>query len=214
MPLFLNRTMHFRRYEFGFRIVGPAQKIIKEIACLDPKYVFKQPGVEYRTFCWCERGEVVQTKFQGIQSYSGRADCAPTGISNFGFNIRVKDTSLLSESDFRKMIRISPFETRLDLFMDTLHHYYPQSAASLIEYGLRKLLERFIGLADKSISVVGPTIEGVGLYPVVEENFSLAGAQGISVIGDCSGMYRGIIPCMLSGYSLANIYNKKKEELL
>ena len=201
MPLFLQAKKRFRRYEFGFRITGPADCFQKDGAYIDPKYILHQPGVEWRTFCWCERGEVVLTRFKEIQSYSGRADCAPTDSSNFGFNIRVKDEQLLSKADFQKLLKLAPFQTSLSHFCNNMTDYYPPSCARLIEYGLSRLLERFPSLNDTNISVVGPTIEGVGHYPDVDK---------ISIIGDCGGSYRGIIPSMLSGYSLAFIHNQNE----
>ena len=207
MPLFLRIKKQFLRYEFGFRITGPSARFQKEVASNDPKYIFHQPGVEWRTFCWCERGEVVKTRFKDILSYSGRADCAPTNSSNFGFNIRVKDERLVSATDFQKLLRMPPFQLSLRQFMNTLTDYYPASCASLIEYGLKRLLDRFCALDDPSISVIGPTIEGVGHYPALDD------VRGISVIGDCGGSYRGIIPSMLSGYSLAYSHNVNQHEV-
>lgn len=204
MPLFLKMKKRFCRYEFGFRIIGPVACFQKEVACNDPKHILHKPGVEWRTFCWCERGEVVQTCFNGIQSYSGRADCTPTESSNFGFNIRVKDERLLSAVDFQKLLKMAPFQTSLSHFRRHITDYYPLSVANLIEYGLTRLLEKFLALNDRNISVIGPTIEGVGHYPALEQT------RGISSIGDCGGSYRGIIPSMLSGYALANAHNQQR----
>lgn len=210
MPLFFKSRRRFRRYEFGFRIAGPSHLFKKEVLLNDPKYIFFQPDVEYRTFCWCDRGEVVKTSFKGIESFSGRSDCTPTESSNFGFNIRVKNTSLLAESDFRKLMTLAPFEINLKHFVSNLQNYYPVKAAALIDYGLSRLLERFSGLKNDNVSVIGPTIEGVGDYPAVDENFRLEGTDNVSVIGDSGGSYRGIIPSMLSGYCLAHSFNQQK----
>jgi len=197
MPLFLNCSKQFRRYELGFRVIGPVSLVQKEVNLIDPKYIFEKEGIEYRTFCWCENGEVVKTSFNGIESFSGRADCEPTGMSNFGFNLRIKDPSLLSKVDFNQLIYMDPFDISIKSFLQgtTFSH--------LIEYGLRKLLDRFNGLYTDGVRLVGPTIEGVGEYPTIDEEFELIDSPGVYVIGDCSGIYRGIVPSMIAGYALA-----------
>lgn len=202
MPPFLKCHKQFRRYEFGFRIEGPSHVIQKEVKLIDPKYIFTSNGLEYRTFCWCDNGEVVQTSFKEIHTYSGRSDCDPTGRSNFGFNIRVKDPSLLSEEEFKSLMYTKPYKEKfrdLSKMTDTL----PIRAKQLIDDGVAKLKERFPGLDTVDVNIIGPTIEGVGEYPKINEDFSLEGHPNISVIGDCSGTYRGIVASMLSGYILA-----------
>lgn len=212
LPLFSEYSTRFRRYEFGFRIGGPAHLIQKKTELTDPKYIYHIDGVEYRTFCWCENGEIVKTSFKDIETFSGRADCEPTESSNFGFNIRVKNPDLLSESDFREIMRIKPYEESPSEFLKNLSTRYPLSAVKLVEYGLKQLLTQFENLNSEEIRIVGPTIEGVGTYPHVENEFLLENHKSIYVIGDCSGTYRGIVPSMLAGYILAVIENQTIEE--
>lgn len=202
MPLFLQCDKVFRRYEFGFRVEGPSEVIQKRAALVDPKYIFKEEGKEYRTFCWCEGGEVVQTDFNGIQTYSGRADCEPTGRSNFGFNIRIKDPNLLSEEAFQKLMTMAPYRERFQELGKVTQKLPPQ-VEQIIQQGVKRLLQQFPDLDQERVWVVGPTIEGVGAYPQVQRDGSLWGDKNICVIGDCSGTYRGIVASMLSGYTLA-----------
>ncbi len=212
MPLFLNCAKKFQRYEFGFRIVWPHFLIQKEALLKDPKYIFEKDGVEYRTFCWCEKGEVVKTRFKGIESFSGRADCEPTGISNFGLNIRIKSASQASKIAFKHLVEMPPYDLDIKTFISNLSSYYEPSSACLVEYGLTMLLNRFKELFSDAVRIIGPTIEGVGKYPNIDKDFQLVGSPEIYVIGDCSGLYRGIIPSMLSGYLLATRQNQKHLE--
>lgn len=84
----------FRRLEFGCRIVDG---FYDRLATVDPKLLLLgQAGTReadvrwaWRTFCACRRGETCLTQTQGIWSFSGRADVAPTNESNIGFNVRV-----------------------------------------------------------------------------------------------------------------------------
>nr|MBA3815590.1 hypothetical protein [Parachlamydiaceae bacterium] len=209
MPLFLNCKKKFYRYEFGFRVVGPSHLIQKEVKLTDPKYIFDHDDVEYRTFCWCQDGEIIKTSFKGIESYSGRADCSPTGFSNYGFNIRIKSPSLLQETDFQHIIKMKTFDDGIQNFLKNSHRHFPDNAANLIEYGLNNLFKRFKNLLHANVRVIGPTIEGVGNYPILDEKFQVNGLKGVYVIGDSSGIYRGIVASMLAGYLLAVSENQK-----
>ena len=68
----------------------------------------------------------------------------------------------------------------------------------------------FKSLYEKgNLKFVGPTFEGVGLYLdinnetlQVKTNSTDCGAR-VFCLGDCTGILRGIIPSMLSGYYLA-----------
>jgi uncharacterized FAD-dependent dehydrogenase len=194
MPLFLNIPKRFLRYEFGFRIKGPTHLIQKKVNLTDPKYVFSSAAAEYRTFCWCENGEVIKTSFNGIETFSGRADCPPTGMNNFGFNIRIKNPRQMTEENFRKLISMAPYEIDMPQFIKNLPSPFDSETGSLVDYGCAQLLEKFPELFCKEVSVMGPTIEGVGYYPNINDVF---------VIGDCNGTYRGIVPGMMAGYLLA-----------
>ena len=79
----------FQRLEYGVRVEGDSKlDMFNPTNLTDPKYILvTENGVEYRTFCWCRDGEVVRSDWFGIQTYSGRADIAPTGRSNFGFTL-------------------------------------------------------------------------------------------------------------------------------
>jgi inosine triphosphate pyrophosphatase len=45
------------------------------------------------------------------------------------------------------------------------------------------------------------------MYPEVEHNLNVKSTRGIYCLGDNTGIFRGIIPCMLSGHYLANSLN-------
>lgn len=193
----------FRRIEYGVRIVSSKEnKFMKKANkdLLDPKFIKECDGIEYRTFCWCLDAEIVLTNHLGIKTYSGRADCEPTGNSNFGFNVRIKKNN--NNDDYiKKLIDIKPFELPIDK-IDELVNYYGNKMGKLLIDGLESLINKNPDLKHNT-KVVGPTIEGVGYYPDIDENLKVID-ENIYCIGDNSGIFRGIIPSMLSGYWLAN----------
>jgi len=213
----------FRRFEFGVRIQTPSTNtVMTECRQVDPKFRYIITDAdrkseanstddarlqEFRTFCTIRKGEIVKTVHPlaggtelalesgktALTTFSGRADCQPTELSNFGFNVIVAHESGFTPSDLSSVISIPPFIKPLSEF--TGEEY--ATLGPLLKNGLTKLLERFPGLDTPETTVHGPTIEGVGYYP------SERRPPGVHVIGDCSGVYRGIIAAMISGYALA-----------
>lgn len=83
----------FRRYEIGLRVEQPSSQFCLDVyPQVDPKLIITNRGdnVEFRT---CRNGEALKSDWNGVISYSGRADGRRTGFSNFGFNVRFKDES-------------------------------------------------------------------------------------------------------------------------
>lgn len=195
----------FRRYEFGVRIVGhyTISSLIKPNGLLDPKYKCfsdNTKSVEYRTFCWCSQGEYVLTNFDDICTYSGRADCEKTLVTNFGFNVRVLDNELISDDEFKKYMMSAPFKMSVK---DLLNDKLDGNIGRIIKNGLQMLSsnDQFKSLLE--CDIVGPTIEGVGYYPDIDHTTLKVRDENIYCIGDCSGIFRGIVPGMLSGYWLS-----------
>jgi uncharacterized FAD-dependent dehydrogenase len=213
LPLFLPCARQFRRYEFGFRVEGPSH-LFEKPALIDPKYIVDLglKGVECRTFCWCTNGEVVPTRFKHIETYSGRADGSATNKSNFGFNFRIKDPDLCSRDDFQAMLALKPYRVKFKDLGKALQ-LFPAPIQTIIKLGAEALRTQFPKLDDNEVELQGPTLEGVGDYPDLSDSFHLKQDPGISVIGDCSGLYRGIVASMLSGYLLAHQHSQKKEVL-
>ena len=210
MPRFLDCPKQFRRYEFGFRIEAPSHLFPKK-SSVDPKYIleFEDQGIECRTFCWCEDGEVTLTQFKDIQTYSGRADCPSTGRSNFGFNFRVKDAALLTDAVFSEVIHTKIYKEKLTNLSKVLAHF-PSSLHKVISLGITQLIKLFPTLNNDEAYVLGPTIEGIGEYPTINTEACIENQPDTYAIGDCSGTYRGIVASMLSGYLLASKHNTEE----
>ena len=96
---------------------------------------------------------------------------------------------------------LDPFELSIDK-IDELVTYYGNEMGKLLIDGLKSLINKNPEL-ERNTKVIGPTIEGVGYYPDIDENLKVVN-ENIYCIGDNSGIFRGIIPSMLSGYWLAS----------
>lgn len=203
MPLFIKKLgfipTEFKRIELGFRLEGPANSKIYNVSSkIDPKFVVKHDDTEYKTFCWCRSGEAVCTNFNGIRTWSGRSDCEPTGLSNFGFNIKFKNDS--SMALLYDAMRTEPFSVPFcedHLITESYKEIY-----SKVKGGLMTFLElwKIEDLSDFTIK--GPTIEGVGYYPITDKYLKIPNEE-MYVIGDSTGKFRGIVASMLSGAFVA-----------
>lgn len=227
--------MIWRRVEFGVRIEipdsHPTQRTIlfdSNLAdrLLDPKFLFcdHARGLEWRTFCVCRQGEVIDTCF-GSSSLNQKSEgqwwsCSGSsernaGIHNIGFNVRVLDP-VLGESIFSQISfffsssSLKPFRavTRDQLAGPVGCLYFGLEGTQLLIEGLSKLEDQFSVFSNSQIRYSGPAIEGVGLYPSLDSR-TLQHTQlpHLRVIGDASGLFRGTVPSLLSGLCVASQFS-------
>lgn len=198
----------FRRYEFGFRIETSSDNCVLNgdgkyenfSRVIDPKFRYKHNDhIEFRTFCWCRKGEVIRSDYKDLQTFSGRSDITPTNNSNFGFLVRI--TENIPTFDIKK---ISSFKFPLK---DALSNHqklcsvFGEYIGNLLNCALQALIVDFPELNNATL--IGPSVEGVGEYPDIDHDLKVKG-ENIYCIGDCSGTFRGLIPSMLSGYYLSH----------
>lgn len=226
MPLFINSLTSdkkvniskiFKRVELGVRFVGPASNKAYLLSDnVDPKFVKDDVGkkIQYRSFCTCRNGETVITNCSGIRTWSGRSDCIPTHKSNFGFNLIFKDQKYLELLDFA--CNTEPFIIKLKdinnlndpIIASKITNYKP-----ILEY-IKIGLESFMKFAEIpcdefiEFDLNGPTIEGVGSYPAIDENLKIPN-ENIWIVGDCTGIFRGIVASMLSGGFVADLLGEQ-----
>ncbi len=197
----------FQRIEIGVRVKGPyGHPFFSELQqygdFLDPKFIFthrENRHVSWRTFCYCKRGEIMHSGGDGYVTLSGRADCPPTNESNIGFNTRIK----LPAARYLLPKLLNPFIVNLaDVYRNPsmLSQYFDPLVADYVFLGLVELKNHFTSLADASaLEIAGPTIEGVGDYPIVNNQLE-AECPGMYVVGDSLGLFRGLTAALLSGH--------------
>lgn len=202
--LFMDVNKTFRRIEFGTRLIFPNSEDLFNLKHLqDPKFIMRRGDVEYRTFCWCRKGEVILTDFDGISSYSGRADCEPTNFTNFGFMMRLSNPKYMK--NLNRILNCEPFTKSYGKVMrneEIFDGYMGKYLSKLYKYGLSSFISAN-SMDTQNIVLKGPVIEGIGMYPFInKKTLEVIGERNTYVMGDASGIFRGIIPAMLSGYSL------------
>lgn len=187
----------FRRVEIGVRLVQPSDDFIfQSESQLDPKYIYKNSeSTEYRTFCCCRNGRVIAAKTRGGVFLSGAADGPKTNQSNVGIMVRYKQP-LAYTPDFIDKFSISLDHVRMDNSL--LERYYGPKITTDILKAL-KLLEDETGRNLAGASIEGPCLEGVGNYPTVKEGSLKIIGHNAWVIGDASGIFRGLVQALVSG---------------
>jgi hypothetical protein len=217
-PLFVSLPARARRIEFGVRIAFPNSHPLLGDPTLegvvDPKCIWRLRDsysmTEYRTFCFCRAGQTTLSSDGRFRVYSGRADLAPTCESNFGFLVRLVDLDEAFIFDMLKTLEnVAPFECAWSAREDAWKRF-GRTFGDLLRAGVELLLERFpsLRLHPAGVVVRGPCIEGVGLYPDVDPvslrvRDDYRSGCSTYAIGDASGLFRGIVPSMLSGAWLA-----------
>jgi inosine triphosphate pyrophosphatase len=93
------------------------------------------------------------------------------------------------------------------LATDVIKEVYGEKIGRLMKQALISITDEYPQLISNESKILGPSIEGVGEYPDIDHNLNVRGHPNIYCIGDNSGIFRGIIPCMISGHYLANSLN-------
>lgn len=171
---------------------------------LDYKHIEKLPnGTEFRTFCCCKDGKVLESEYFPKKSYNGTITDSPTGRSNVGLTIRSEDR----ESTLSKSL-MNFFENRTFLFP-------LEENRNINEFGedINDIINNRIYCVIESkkhhTNIYGPEIEYCGEYPIFNWETLKVDNFPIWIVGDLSAEYRGIIASLISGIYAALIISKR-----
>ncbi len=201
----------FRRLEFGVRIQQPYETFfLREHASLDPKIVLRDVAslLDWRTFCCCRRGEIIEVDTDGIRVLGGRADGAATSFSNVGFSLRIGSESTAVTiwhgmiERLRKARTLSSFpfaDSVSEVGRACLAEYFTDAGAHLLLSGLKKFASLLSHDSFSTATIHAPTVEGIGWYPAIQGDLGLHGFP-VWIPGDACGMFRGLTAALVSGY--------------
>ena len=108
------------------------------------------------------------------------------------------DKIALSNTKFRN-IGLADFLTGRTAALAPVEAALSSRGLSLIREGLLNLVNAFGASRFAGASLHGPTIEGTGEYPDVDSHLKIPKVP-IWVAGDASGLFRGIVAGLISGY--------------
>lgn len=172
---------------------------------LDYKYIEQlEDGIEFRTFCCCLDGKVLESEYCTKKSYNGTVTDLATGRSNVGLIIRNEDRNSTIAKELMHFFEQKTFMFQLGKTPDTI--------------GFGKNINNLIN--DKVLCVIndkdefyhtkiyGPEIEYCGDYPIFDWKSLKIDNYPIWVIGDLSAQYRGIVAALLSGLYASIVLSK------
>jgi len=210
-------SQKFRRLEVGVRIEQASKEFfLRSDEQLDSKLILPAGDkLEYRTFCCCRNGRTIVTDYDKLRSVSGHSDGPLTDRSNIGFNVRILDTELglTLWQDLQHRLRRPdlPVSEPLSAFLgpagrpqhdSRLARTLGDTLSLLLARGLSELRAYFPHALLSHATLIGPTVEGVGMYPLIRPDLRSQLAH-VWVAGDAVGTFRGLTAAMISGYSAA-----------
>jgi uncharacterized FAD-dependent dehydrogenase len=219
-----------KRFEFGIRLETASQaSYFIDNQESDIKYIWTpRPGLEYRTFCTCRRGEIWNINYDSLGAISGRSDNSISTFSNFGFLVRYYGPSFDRGAAIWRKVRVAA--ERGVVYVEPLSSFLDEPSREILDTsvarpwlpiddfvsssigphlgkafyadlrdGLSNLVRRFPDFLERESYCFFPVIEGVGHYPDVDcELRSSVGSMWFA--GDIVGNFRGLVPAFLSGY--------------
>lgn len=192
----------FRRIEIGIRVEqAAADFLFRTHPSIDVKAISKGESKieEWRTFCTCRNGEVVETDWDGAQAFSGRADGSQTEFSNMGINLRFTapplDENVLAEAHNVLAGNVSLFTANGSDYFNESHCYLGAALDAKFRNKLKSMFPKDI---LEQLKIYGPCLEGFGRYPDLNEELKV-NSHDIWVAGDAVGIFRGLTAGLISG---------------
>jgi hypothetical protein len=173
----------FRRIEVGVRLEQQQGLFfLRESRNLDPKFIGDdgRPNVQWRTFCCCRGGEVVEVLSDGILAVSGWSDSEPTGLSNVAFHLRMTNPAIGNDVCARLLSRLEQHPQAFSLLVEDIRtdakvkpvlvEVFGSDAASELFSGLCRLADQFA--IRGPVTIHGPSVEGVAGIPMSTKDFA------------------------------------------
>ena len=207
MDLFENVSFKTHvRYEGGVRVETDCHNFKPyDLKQIDYKYIETFPDkVEFRTFCCCKDGQVLESDYLNNVSFNGSITPHSTGRSNIGLTVRVEDESNPIAIEIKECFN------RQEEFVFDYNEKYDHNREFLIGNTFDDIMFDRLKLIIKSkaarykTKIYGPEIEYFGSYPEVMWESLRISNEKMWVAGDLSAKFRGIIAALISGIYAAN----------
>lgn len=170
---------------------------------------------EIRTFCCCKQGAIIKSKYNGWMSFNSTKDRTKMPEngkkSSIGVLIRSENPESVLYKEMWECIERREYSfniTAYDFFYSNHFFIGKNCDARIKELISNRLVKKGINL--NTSFVFGPEIEYVGKY--LRPNSDLKIDENFYIIGDASGLYRGLLPALISGiYSALEISSKQNK---
>lgn len=193
--------------DLGIRIVFPCEKneIFSQLG-KDIKIKMHYKNMTIRTFCVCSHGDLVKVRYNNLDYYDGHFNENLSSSVNLGILVRSpKLIGTQAAVDFIKAYQnISKEILSFDYFSKNYNALAVCDEHREIFEAIVFFINKLFGTnnLDNSIKVFIPSVDH--LNPVIETNSSFeTNNHHLFVIGDATGISRGFVQSMWSGYCAA-----------
>lgn len=176
---------------------------------LDYKYIEQLDTIgEFRTFCCCKEGVVIESDYGECVSYNGSISAKETGRSNIGLTLRTENENHPFEKELNEW-----YKNRKKFVIS--YHDQLKSVPKLIGDVFDAVFYKHIDLIifsrriDYTTLIYGPEIEYFGYYPVFCSSSLKIPNIRCWIIGDLTAEFRGLTAAMVSGIFVAESISRR-----
>lgn len=190
------------RYEIGIRVECKNEDFDKfDDEQIDVKIIDKSRENHIRTFCCSRNGIVVRSRSYEYESYNGSSgEQHNTGNSNIGILIAIPKIDALDMRNKYSNVADDSWRMSLHNFMQEGELVYTTEIDNLLREFLQTHFPKMCS-ADNAI-LYYPSFERFGTYPRLSKTLRY-GDENIWVVGDATGVFRGMMPAFVSGFLAA-----------
>lgn len=174
----------------------------------DVKVIEEKENHSIRTFCCCRDGIVLESSSYDIISLNGSSnDFEKTGKTNIGVLVRAEE----DEGKYLRKTLGNQFFMQDTKSMSLKSYMYEKTSlfGDKVDSMVRSFLEEHFPKMIKGKGVLlYPSIEKDGFYPELNDILQ-APAEDIWVVGDATGLFRGLLASLVSGFLSANCITTK-----
>ena len=195
--------------EIGFRIECTNEEFdYYDYPQMDVKILEEKHNRTIRTFCCCRDGIILESSSYEMRSLNGTSsDWGKTGRTNIGVLIRAEgnDGKELRKALGEDFFKQEKQTVRLKEFINDRQEIFGNEADQLVKGFLK---EHFPKMAKGDGILFYPTIEKDGYYPELNNMLQMT-SEDVWVIGDATGLFRGLTSSLVSGQLAADYISKK-----
>ena len=190
--------------EVGFRIECPNDIFdYFDNPQTDVKLITEENGISIRTFCCCRDGIILESSSYGMHSLNGSSsDWQKTGYTNIGILVKIEGDK---GKNLRKVLDKVFFkqEKKEVKLIDYLNGGIMILGSDMDDLVRNFLKEHFPKMSKGISTLIFPSIEKDGFYPYLNDNLQYL-SEDIWVVGDATGLFRGLTPSLVSGVFAGN----------
>lgn len=189
------------RYEVGIRIECANESFdLYEDKQPDVKIIDKSNDNHIRTFCCCRDGVVVRNQSYEFESYNGSSgENITKGKTNIGILVHILPSEAMEMRIKYTNNEVAYPRIPISRFINGEEIIFTETIDEKIREFIRV---NFPKMSASNAEIYYPAFERFGTYPILSNSLRY-GKENIWVVGDATGIFRGMMPAFVSGFLAA-----------